>query len=382
MKEKIERIQTVLAKHNLDAWVVFSHHSYDIHTKYLLEKWVSSPTLVLVPVEGTPKVHTSAMEAMMINSDVYDVLPYKTRTEMMEAFNMQFQEIEKGSIVAMNFVSPSDILTDMGKDILAKGTCEALQALNPNLEYVSAKDVIYDIRSIKTKKEQEYHKIASKQTEELMIETIEPIIKPGMTEKELASLIEFECNKLGGVAFNAIVASGSNSAVPHHESRSKKLTTNEVLLIDYGSKHNWANADITRTYWIGSNPPESVVRAYEAVDKAKEAAYKVMKAGVDASLADQAVRDTFNEFGYDSEKYFLHSTGHPLGIETHDIGVGIARRSDTLAPVQYLLEDSVVTVEPGLYFQGEFGIRLEDDVIVTKEGIIRLCNTPKDLLCL
>ncbi|MCG3221882.1 MAG: aminopeptidase P family protein [Candidatus Heimdallarchaeota archaeon] len=381
MKEKIERIQKVLQKHDIDNWIVFCHHSYDIHLKYLLEKWLSSSTLVNVPQEGTPKVIASVMEAMMVDDEIYEVQSYKKGDELMELLKSEMKGFSKDSKIALNFVEEEEALRRQSYDIITSGTFKALTNFNQNPNYVSAKDIIFDIRAVKTKKEIENHKIASRLAEELMVEVVESQIKPGMMEKELAAIIEFECNKRGGVAFEAIVGSGPNAAIPHHKSGGGKIKQNQVLLIDYGSTHNWANSDITHTYWIGSNPPEEVLRAYEAVDKAKEAAYTKIKAGVLGEEVEQAVRGIFEEFGYDHEKLFMHSTGHPIGIETHDIGHGIFRGTPT-RPSKPLLENSVITVEPGLYFEGEFGVRLEDDCVVTKEGSIRLSNTPKEMVCL
>ena len=281
----------------------------------------------------------------------------------------------------MNFVDENKVFGSMNYDIIASGSFKAITKYNKDLNYIPAVDIIFDIRTVKTKKERENHAISSKLAEELMVEKIEPIIKVGMTEKELAATIEFECNKRGGVAFEAIVASGPHAAIPHHKPGDTKIQENQVLLIDYGVAYNWSNSDITRTYWIGKNPSEEVIRASEAVDLAKEAAYSKIKAGVLSSDVEQAVRDKFEELGYDHEKLYIHSTGHPIGIETHDIGRGI-RKSTPESPAKPLLENSVITVEPGLYFSGKFGIRLEDDCIVTKEGSIRLCNTPKDMICL
>lgn len=381
MKEKIERIKKVLRKHEIDYWIVFCHHSYDIHLKYLLEKWHSSSTLVNVPQEGTPKVIASVMEAMMVDDEIYEVQSYKKGDELMELLESEMKGFSKDSKIALNFVGKEEALRNQSYDIITSGTFKALTGFNQNLTYVSAKDLIFDIRAVKTKKEIENHKISSKLAEELMVEVVEPQIKPGMMEKELAAIIEFECNKRGGVAFEAIVGSGPNAAIPHHKSGGGKIEQNQVLLIDYGSTHNWANSDITHTYWIGAKPPEDVLRAYEAVDKAKEAAYTKIKAGVLGEEVELAVRGIFEEFGYDHEKLYMHSTGHPIGIETHDIGHGIYRGTPT-RPSKPLLENSVITVEPGLYFAGEFGVRLEDDCVVTKEGSIRLSNTPKEIVCL
>jgi len=379
MSEKIKRIQNVLKKHNVDGWIVFCHHSYDIHLKYLLEKWFASSTLILIHKTRKPIVITSQMEAMMVDEDIFEVKKYKKSEELIQLIKEELVTIPKGSKIALNYVEES--FKDLNFDIISAGTFKALTKINEEIEYVPAKQIIFEIRANKTKKEIENHKIAAKLAEELMEEVIEPIIKPGMTEKELAALVEFECNKRGGVAFEAIVASGANAAIPHHKSSEKKIEKNQVLLIDYGVSYNLSQSDITHTYWIGRNPSEEVLRVYEAVDQAKEAAYSKIKAGVLGEEVELAVRKKFEEYGYDPEIYYLHSTGHALGIETHDIGNGIYRGT-LVRPSKPLLENSIITVEPGLYFENKFGVRLEDDCIVTEEGSIRLSNTPKEMVCL
>lgn len=382
MKEKIQRTQEVLKKHDVNGWLVFSHHSYDIHTKYFLEHWFASPTAIFIPQDGKPIVLTSVMEAMMVNKELFDVYAYKKGDELIERLKNILTGMPVESKVALNIVDEEEVFDLLSMDILAHGTANAIMKLNTNLNYVSAHEIIFDVRSVKTKSEIENHKIAAELAEELMREEIEPKIKPGMTERELSALIEYECKKRGGVAFDAIVASGPHSAIPHYSGDDTKLKENQVLLIDYGVTYNFSNSDITHTYWIGPRePPEEVERVYEAVNAAKEAAFKAIKAGVLSSDVDEAVRQTFREYGYDPEKYFLHSTGHPLGIETHDIGVGI-RKAPENKPSKPLIENSIVTVEPGLYFEGKFGIRLEDDVVVTKDGIIRLSHTPDKLITL
>ncbi len=378
MKEKINRIQNVLKMHGADGWIVFCHHSYDIHQRYLLGKWFSSPTLTLIPQSGKPTVITSRMEAMMVNDEIYDVVPYKKGEELKDSIKTLLNSFSPKAKIALNFVEEEQVFSKFNFDILTSGTLKALTNFNSQLNYISAKDIIFDIRATKTKKEIENHKIAAQLAEELMEDVVEPKIKPRVTEKEIAALIEYEANKRGGVAFEAIVASGSHAAIPHHKAGQKKIEAEQVLLIDYGVAYEGSNSDITHTYWIGKNPPENVLHAYEAVDQAKEAAFMKIRAGVLGEEVEIAVRDKFEEYGYDHEKLYIHSTGHPLGIETHDIGIGI-RKSTPDNPSKALLENSVITVEPGLYFADEFGIRLEDDCVVTKEGSIRLSNTPKEM---
>ena len=381
LSEKIDRIQTVLNKHNVDGWIIFCHHSYDVHQRYLLEKWFASPTLTLIPKRGKPSVITSQIEEMLVNEEIYEVSAYKKGSELTEMVNNLLKSFQDKSTLALNFVEPSEVFSKFSSDILTSGTFSALTSINKSLNYVSAKDIIFDVRAVKTQKEIKNHEIAAKLAEELMEEVIEPLIKPGMVEKELAAIIEFECNKRGGVAFEPIVASGPNAAIPHHKAGAGKIEENQVLLIDYGVAYEMSNSDITHTYWIGSKPKEEILRAYEAVHEAKEAAFSKIRAGVSSHIVEMAVREKFEEFGYDHEKLYIHSTGHAIGIETHDIGVGIYRAYPD-RPAKELLENSVITVEPGLYFAGDFGIRLEDDCVVTKDGGRRLSNTPKEMVCL
>jgi len=378
LNEKIKRIQGVLKNQAIDGWIVFCHHSYDVNQRYLLEKWFSSPTLTFIPQTGKPKIITSRMEAMNVNEEIYEVIQYSKGSELQDFIKNLLNSFTPESKMALNFVEEEEVFSNLNLDILTSGAFRALTKINPKINYVSAKDLIFEIRAIKTKKEIENHKIAARLAEELMEEVVEPKIKSGIPEKEIAALVEYEANKRGGIAFEAIVASGSNAAIPHHKSGEKKIELENVLLIDYGVAYEGSNSDITHTYWIGRNPPEKVLHVYEAVHEAKEAAYSLIRAGAISDDVEQAVRDKFVEYGYDPEKYYIHSTGHPLGIETHDIGIGI-RKGTPESPNKTLLENSVITVEPGLYFENEFGVRLEDDCVVTKEGSIRLSNTPKEM---
>ena len=262
MNEKIERIQGVLKNHQIDGWVVFCHHSYDIHQRYLLEKWFSTPTLTYIPQTGMPKVITSRMEAMNVDDGVYEVIPYSKGAELMDYIKTLLSSFSPESRLALNFVEEESVFTNLSFDILTSGTFNALTNINPKINFVSAKDIIFDIRAVKTKKEIENHKIAARLAEELMEDVVEPEIKPGITEKEIAALVEYEANKRGGIAFEAIVASGANAAIPHHKPGKKKIEAENVLLIDYGVAYEGSNSDITHTYWIGQSPPEKVLHVY------------------------------------------------------------------------------------------------------------------------
>lgn len=184
-------------------------------------------------------------------------------------------------------------------------------------------------------------------------------VRVGMSESELAGAIEFEMRKLGAVpSFDTIVAFGANGSRPHHMPGRKKLRKNDTILIDYGSKINGYCSDMTRCYAVGKVKDE-YARAYDAVLNAQAAAISAVAAGVRNDEVDKAARDVikaaeFPEYG--------HGTGHGLGLEVHERPSVSGLSSDMLKAGQ------VVTIEPGIYLPGKFGIRIEDDVVVTKDG--------------
>lgn len=190
-------------------------------------------------------------------------------------------------------------------------------------------------------------------------------IQPGTTEYELANLIDFNMRsysftKLG---FETIVAFGENSACPHHKPTDRVLQDGETVKIDYGVSYKHYNADVTRTVFVGK-PTDKFKEIYDIVKEAKQRAIDAIKPGVPGKEIDRIARDFIASKGYGD--CFGHSLGHGIGLECHD-GGGLSSGSDTI------LEPGFVTsVEPGIYIEGWGGIRLEDDVLVTKTGALNL----------
>jgi Xaa-Pro aminopeptidase len=188
-----------------------------------------------------------------------------------------------------------------------------------------------------------------------------PEIKPGMTENQIRARLEYLMSILGaqGPSFNIIVGSGSNSAKPHHITSERKLRNNEALLIDFGCKYGNYCSDITRTIFVGK-PTEEFRKVYGIVDRAQKAGVKAVCAGVGCFDVDKVCRDIITEAGYGDK--FTHTTGHGLGLEIHEFP-RLSTKSDVI-----LKEGMAVTVEPGIYLYGKFGVRIEDSVLVTKTG--------------
>ena len=200
-------------------------------------------------------------------------------------------------------------------------------------------------------------------------------IKEGITELELKKSIENKMISLGadGVAFDTIVAFGANSAVPHHLSGETKLCKNSVVLIDAGCKVNGYCSDITRTYFFGE-PTKKFINVYQSVYKANELALREIKSGVNGKEADDVARKYLSNCGF-GEK-FTHSLGHGVGLEIHEFP-SLSKKSSAL-----LKDGMVFTIEPGVYLDGEFGVRIEDTVVLKNGSVERLFTDRKDLILL
>jgi len=162
-----------------------------------------------------------------------------------------------------------------------------------------------------------------------------------------------------GPSFNLIIGFGPDSALPHHESSDRPLKNNEAVLIDYGCVYNGYCSDITRTYFHGK-PDVEFKKVYAIVDAAQKAGVKKVKAGARTFDIDKACRDHIADAGYG--QYFIHGTGHGVGLEIHESPTLNTKSKETLRA------GMAVTVEPGIYLYGKFGVRIEDSVLVKNGG--------------
>lgn len=196
----------------------------------------------------------------------------------------------------------------------------------------------------------------------LTYEYIKPKIKTGMTECEVAAEMEkfMRVNGASGTSFATIVAFGENAANPHHETGLRKLKTEDAVLIDFGCIYKGYCSDITRSWWHGKKEPAEYTKIWKLVDKARKAGIKSMQTGAATKDVDGAARGIISAAGYGP--YFTHRTGHGVGMEVHEEPCNDAQSAAVLA------EGNVVTVEPGIYLPGKFGVRLEDTVAVTVSG--------------
>ncbi len=235
-------------------------------------------------------------------------------------------------------------------------------------------DELLMLRSIKTDEEISCIKKAQS-CAEIAFDNILSFIREGVSEKEIALELEYSMKKAGaeGFSFETIAISGENTSKPHGVPSNKLVKQGEFVTMDFGAVFEGFCSDMTRTVAVGFATDE-MIEVYETVLKAQENALLKIKAGVAAKDVDLAAREVIESAGYG--KYFTHSTGHGVGIEIHE-APNLAPRNEKI-----LLAGNVVTVEPGIYIEGMFGVRIEDMAKVTQKGAENLTNSKKSLIIL
>ena len=198
-------------------------------------------------------------------------------------------------------------------------------------------------------------------------------IKPGVTEKELAARLESNMLLLGSEekSFTTIVASGRRSAMPHGTASPKVIEAGDFVTFDFGAVWEGYHSDITRTVVVGK-ASQAQKDFYNLILEGQKLGVSLVKAGVSRREVDFAVRNYFAR--YHVSQYFTHSLGHGTGLEIHEQPVLSPKSTGVLE------ENMIVTVEPGLYIEGKFGVRIEDSVAVTANGCEILTKTPKELM--
>ncbi len=202
-----------------------------------------------------------------------------------------------------------------------------------------------------------------------------PHLASGVAERDVAAEIEYKARRMGadGMSFETIVASGKRSALPHGHASSAPLPRRGFVTLDFGVMLRGYCSDMTRTVYLGK-PTREEKAAYSAVLAAEQAGIAAVRPGVTAASVDRAARGMLRREGL--AEHFSHSTGHGVGLEIHE-GPRLGRKVNDL-----LLEGMVLTVEPGVYLPGQFGIRIEDMVAVEAGGVRVLTTAPRELLTL
>lgn len=248
--------------------------------------------------------------------------------------------------------------------------------LSAGFELYDSSEAFKKAMSVKTAAEIVNIKLACKAADEAFVELL-PQIKEGMSENEVAALLEYLMRRHGasGASFDTICAFGANGSMPHHQTGNTKLKFGDAVLIDFGCKINGYCSDCTRTFLFGDyKKHDEFKELYDKVLSAHMLVKERFKAGMTGKEGDAIARDYLKK--YDLAQYFSHSLGHSLGINIHE--------SPNLSPKDesVFTDGMVFSDEPGIYIAGKLGIRIEDTVMLENGKVVSLTNSDKKLIVL
>ncbi|MDE6505040.1 MAG: aminopeptidase P family protein [Clostridia bacterium] len=253
---------------------------------------------------------------------------------------------------------------------------EYKKLVDAGLKVIDSEPAFTELMAAKQPYEIEFIKKACEITDKAFYELL-PRIKEGMSENEVAAELEYLMRRYGasGTSFPTIVGFGKNSSIPHHETGLDKLKFGDIILIDFGCKFGGYCSDCTRTVLFGDDKQHGEFKkAYNHVLKAHMLVKENVTDGISGRKADAFARDYLKDCGLD--KYFTHSLGHGIGINVHERPY-LSPKSEGV-----LKENMVFSDEPGVYFEGDFGIRIEDTVTISGGKVISLTDSDKKLTVL
>jgi len=357
-KERVKKIFQ-LAQKPLDAILIKNgpEQFIDINFFYitgLTQGLFESSGLVLFP-DGSIHVITTELESVIVENPSSDVHIYESKDHM-------------GSILKK--------LLDMSKTIgihtygLLYADYQWISSLLPKKTFIDVSEAFQKSRIIKDVNEIKNIRKSCAIADRVM-EDVVSYVKKNMTEDELASEIDYHLQRYGAKypAFETISSFGPNTALPHYSHDTTRLQEGDFILCDFGASYNKYNSDTTRTFVFGS-ATEKQKHIYETVKKAQQQALDMICADIPANKVHDHVH-TFID-ATDFNGCFIHSTGHSLGLSVHDPGISFSSTCE-----KHLKENMVLTVEPGIYLKGFGGVRIEDDIIVTKDGCELLTKTTR-----
>ncbi|HOJ87584.1 MAG TPA: aminopeptidase P family protein [Pseudothermotoga sp.] len=243
-----------------------------------------------------------------------------------------------------------------------------------NVRFVPIDQTLYKMRSTKSEEEIDKIRKASRIAEQAFMETLS-CVKDGVSEIEICAELEYRIKKLGAqVGFETLIGSGASTSKPHVKPTEKKIQNGELILFDFGARIDGYCCDITRMALLGK-PTEEIIECYDLVRESLEKATNEGAAGVIARHVDQVARQVILQSKY-AEYCFKYGLGHGIGLEVHE--------SPRMGPIfdEPLPSGAVITVEPGIYIPGKFGIRIENDVIVRDRCFEKITALTEELIAL
>jgi Xaa-Pro dipeptidase len=360
---RLEKLQIALAQAGLDAAVINPGPTLTYLTGlkfHLMER----PVVLLVAQGRDPVIVLPELEMLKVNLFPYrvDAFAYgENPTEWDAVFRKAVQSLGlDGKKIG---VEPRQLRLLEFRHVHAGA---------PEADFPDASEALASLRLRKDESEVAVMRKAVKVAQAALEATI-PFIKIGVTEMEVASELTLQMLKHGSeseLPFPPIVSGGPNSANPHASPSDRKLQRGDLLVVDWGASVDGYISDLTRTFAVGEVEPE-FEKIAKIVLQANEAGRAAGRPGVPCANVDKAARQVIEQAGYG--KYFTHRTGHGIGMEAHEDPY---MRGDNM---QMLVPGMAFTVEPGIYLPGRGGVRIEDNVVITRDGAEVLSDMPRDL---
>ena len=350
------KLSTMLAERRIDDMLV----THLTHVRYL-SGFSGSNGAMLVSKDRTAAIATDGRYTTQIAEEVPDIKAV----------------IERNVGVAMLSKAAEGHRVGFEADYVSVAQLDKLREACPDgVTLVPVSGVIEDIRLVKD----EVELTRLREAAELTVQALDELLsaeelRAGRTEREVAADLEYRMRVLGAerVSFDTIVASGPNSAKPHHGAGDRTISEGDLVTIDFGMHRVGFNSDMTRTFGIGEiGALEREI--YEVVLAAQLAGVKAAVPGAELVHVDKACRDVIAEAGYG--EYFVHSTGHGVGLDVHEAPSAARTSTGVLA------EGMTLTIEPGIYIPGKAGVRIEDTLIITAAAPEVITEYPKDLTVL
>ncbi|MEM0293261.1 MAG: Xaa-Pro peptidase family protein [Saccharolobus sp.] len=347
---RIKKVQEELIRNNIDYAIIgtTSNMEYLIGFK---EEQMERPFLLI------------------ISQDDYYILLPKLYEEQMKGFPLKVYIDGEDPYTKIELRENSKIVID--DNLYSLFTIEILNRFRPKLVQ-RASTILSKLRKIKDEDEINKMQQGLKISEMLFLEFLNSI-KEGMSECELERKFKsYLIENAGEISFEPILTSGPNTSMPHLKCTDRKISKGDVIIIDFGIKYKGYSTDTTRVVSLGKPKDELVMKIFEIVKEANERAERHVREGMLAKEVDKIARETINNYGYGN--YFIHRTGHGIGIDVHEEPY-ISSNSNEI-----LVNNMVFTIEPGIYLPNKFGIRLEDEVMVNNGSYKILNSLNKELI--
>lgn len=353
METRLQLLRKKLATNNVEAFLISKPENY----RYLSGFTGSSGILIITSDQAILLTDFRYVEQARREAAGYEVVMYKDRL------------LDK---LADILAETSTKRVGIESDFFTVKQYYDYRARLKNFRVKPLENIVEGLRIVKSEAEiDKIRKAADLSSEGYRY--ILPHIKPGVTEKNIALELEFFLRQRGAekIGFDIVVASGERAAMPHASASQKKLNRGELVIIDFGVVYQGYHSDVSRTVVLGEATPRQK-RVYQTVQKAQEIALRAVRTKITAAAVDKVSRHHITEQGYGEN--FGHGLGHGVGLEIHE--------APSLNPTsgERLKAGMVFTIEPGVYLSRFGGVRIEDVVVLRKDGIEILTKSPKDLL--